>query len=500
MDLDNSVGAASGIGCTVINLTGGFYPRDLQQPGTLVRTRSGTPISITGGRFEHVSILVNSWIDRSREPRTIALREMEITALGWQHAKPLILFAGEGNRTRLLVENSVFIGFPEPHAPQPFRISLDKSSAQVKFVGCHFQCFSHFDQIYDPSGGARIEIIDCLLGGIPTATLDKAGALLPYSKAIGSQVSACFAGRGRLENLLLHSDFGIRSSDTKDVGASLPWVHTGRKPHFELASILAPRRGTAAKRHSVLVRIGAQSGIYQDIDLGEEPQLGEHVIAYRCLLGSMGNSRDVSVRSVVAFRLEDSIVSDIVYDSVRIVAQSSPNKGPLLIELKRATATPVRRARIAIENEGSTSIDLVFCAQQLVCSAEEIAFVETADMPVRGMENWDVAVRNFNVADRLAIPYKFDQYGSEASLDELQSDIYISQTDEHLTYRAAGRWWKVPREIVGMQQPMSGSYKAGDFVRCGHPTLVDDRILFGWYRLTDGALHESGVDWRPVLI
>ncbi len=52
--------------------------------------------------------------------------------------------------------------------------------------------------------------------------------------------------------------------------------------------------------------------------------------------------------------------------------------------------------------------------------------------------------------------------------------------------------------FVSSSMPTSGFYLAGQYVRSSAYSIVNDKVLLGWARLTTGTNHVHGVDWAPL--
>jgi len=305
---------------------------------------------------------------------------------------------------------------------------------------------------------------------------------------------------GRPENLLVKPQ--IATSSGKSIVPDAPWKITGSGSAIGASDWTAGSdRPKSSSPFAKKVAIPPATSLYQDIAAlnlssgGNYGYDGQHatLVSYQSLVTCLGPASG-------RVELVDS-VSGQIYDQY-VFARGGPQRHTQLITLSAAInrTGAVSFPRLTIANTSQSETLTFEFAWQFVSSQPNPAFADSTGGAASYAGEWGAVVESFLAFSRVALPHKSDAFGATAAnpLNDLASNIYLSATDERLTYHADRRWWKIPRSRPGTAPPTSGAWAQGDKIENSQPTELGDAggkyVIVGWICVAAG----SPGTWLPM--
>jgi pectate lyase-like protein len=303
---------------------------------------------------------------------------------------------------------------------------------------------------------------------------------------------------GRPVNLLAKSNFTDRNG--RGVSADAPWCHFGATHAINAFDWnQSPLGSKSSSPWAKLIELPPKSGIFQDITAIDMSSTATtyhirgadfHVIAYQAMVGRLAGNTNIR------FALSDS-VDGRIYDVFQYANNRGGNEFGRLVTLLAYVARKASSSyvRLSIEN-ASVNWATIEINWQLAANDANPAFVGASGSPSVFAADWGMSTESGRFWHRLALPYKPDAFGCEASrpLDDLYSDIYLSRSTERIQSFANGRWWSAPRMTSVMSEPSSGYWAHGDIAFNAAP---DPGSSLGWIQVTPGKFGAHAV-WLPA--
>ena len=301
-----------------------------------------------------------------------------------------------------------------------------------------------------------------------------------------------WVGSGRPENLL------VRPQITLSHGESLrpdpPWKIAGSGTTIAASDWQGGAgRPRSASPFSKNIVIPGATSIYQDIvslDLSSPGTYGfdgatATLVTYQALITYLGQGAG-------RIAIVDSITGQ-VYDQYGF-SRGGPQRGTQLVTLSAVIGQKPTKSypRLVIGAIGAEPLTFEF-AWQFVAAKPNATFADSTDRAATYGGEWGAVVESVLAFDRVALPHKSDRFGAASAfpLNDLGSDIYLSATDEKLTYYADGRWWKISRSTPGTAAPTQGAWARGDKVENAEPAELGDAgaryVILGWICVSGGT-------------
>lgn len=384
-----------------------------------------------------------------------------------------------------------------------------ESYAYIIFSACNFQGFARVPSIVcdfnDSFSQVRFE--DCK-ATIPINEPEQSVRPLPFERTTHHIVGAIGRRKTFSENGWIHSGRAINLLVTpqftnlngRSLQAEPPWQHYGESARFDAFDWNAEEQHVRTPSPwAKLVVLGPYSGISQDItavDLSAESGgflfrgARLHVICYQAMI------MRVEGGAGVRFSLVHSQDGNMFDDAQFTMTADGPSVARLVTLVATVTRQPESAyVRLKIENTSSHSTAIEF-AWQMVIDGYDGAFVGSDFAPAAHSGDWGLSSDSGRFWSRLALPYKADAFGSASarSPDDLRSDIYLSKSNERLTFAANGSWWTVPRSVTSHSVPLAGRWAQGDLIYNSRPKPGG---MLGWVQVTEGQ-YVADIGWTPT--
>jgi hypothetical protein len=446
---------------------------------TLVKNgNSNSCLNFLGGRIEHLTQLYEFLEGTTNLHVTANFTGLQVTVdcdpVDANLSKPA--FVNISMTPDILTVDSC--SFEAMTGREAINVQVLNCSAYVLFKRCHFHAFPRPPYITAIQSDAlgQVSFEDCKTT-FPVPGTDSYRQVPLDRKhhhvvgAVGRRKAFSENGwvhSGRPTNLLLKPQF--TDGNGAGIHADAPWAHYGKIHTFDAYDWngVGPSAGNSSP-WAKLVHIQPGSGLYQDISSIDFTSVKEsyfinnvrfQAVAYQAMVTRINNGASLK------FTLTDQ-PEKTIYDEILITGNFSDASYTRLVTLVGAIAqqkSPIV-LRFKIENVSPAPVEIEF-AWQLLANSYDPAFAASDAAPARFAEEWGLSAENARLWSRLALPHKTDNFGSAASnpLNDLGSDIYLSQTDERVTFYANGKWWKAPRTTYAAAAPSSGSWGLGDVV------------------------------------
>ncbi|MGE5538438.1 MAG: glycosyl hydrolase family 28-related protein [Gemmatimonas sp.] len=467
---------------------------------------SDSCLNFLGGRIEHLTRLYECVAGSTNLHVTASITGMQIgvDAMGAETADAASAFMTvSGAPDVLAIDSCSFFGDTGREA-----IDIANDAGSLLFRGCYFSDFRRMPRVLSTFDSRRAETVfdECRAtvpfsngpgkrpGNRPFAfeRRQRDGVSPPGRRETFSQNAWVQSGRPR--NLLACPHFTGRNG--AGIAADPPWVHFGESRSF--AAFDANQNGPRAENPSPwakLVELQPRSGVFQDIaavDLSAQGAgfdfngVGFQQVVYEAMLTRIAG------RGAIAFSLVDSD-DGTAYDEV-VLTTTSDRRYPRLVSLAATVARKPRpsHVRLRIENRSAQAISLEF-AWQSAADEDDPAFAPNAGGTAH--TRWGLSAESGRFWSRLSLPYKPDTFGSamDNPPGDAQSDMYLSETTERLTYSANGRWWSGPRCTSAAAVPTFGRWARGDIVYNAEPASGGS---LGWVQTTPGDIATDEM-WKP---
>jgi hypothetical protein len=402
-----------------------------------------------------------------------------------------------GNTDAAVIESCRFFG---DNRAVTFPIKWD-SWSDLRFHGCIFEFWSGPPYIVSSLYNERASLTfnDCRVATISPERLYRPNAFDRHMDidqvTIGKRrvySENAWVASGRPENLLVRPQ--VTTARGGAVVPDAPWKMAGAGSTIaasDWGSPIGRPKSSSPFAKNIVIPKGAS--LYQDIsglNLSSSGNYGYDgayttLVSYQALVTYLG---------VGAGRIAivDS-VSEQVYDQY-VFARGGPQRATQLITLsavierKKTPSFP----RLVISSTGAEPLTYEF-AWQMVSGLPNPTFADSSERARSYSGEWGAVVENFLAFSRVALPHKPDDFGATAPfpLSDLASDIYLSATDEKLTYFANGRWWKTPRSMTGTAPPVGDIWAKGDKIENTAPEELGERgtryIVIGWICVAAGS-------------
>jgi hypothetical protein len=276
---------------------------------------------------------------------------------------------------------------------------------------------------------------------------------------------------GPPENLIQYPHFNAAA-------AIAPWVATGNFSVYQsTGGNVYPFSSSPSARY---LRMPISMAVYQDVKAIAGANQYLYFIAALEVLS-------VNTTDRVVFSLENSTTGE-VYD-VAYLGMASNGSTPCHLRTIRLSGRSSQNGgsfRLKWSAPSTNSGDVSIALGWQLCSTDPNA---TYVLPPAGStstfkHDWATA-DSFRANGRLALPHKDDAFGSTYSggLQDLESDIYLSNIDESLHYYANAEWHHVPQSRIS--STAVGNVGAGEddlqttvipaktFTATGHTVKID---------------------------
>lgn len=496
LDLDDSF--TTGIGMSVFGVNGSFFGGDNTSVNTIIRSRSSTPITWTGGRFEQVTRLIDSY--GVGGPIVVNAMQVTIPQGPTETDHLFVLVDGNENTAKVSVNDCAFDG---AGGKSTLVVKFTLMSGRVFFNQCSFGGIRNLVPWGSCSRG-MFELRNCTLEGRPYGTgTTRQGrhdlvVQLPYNEGQVVTSRNALQPSGKFMNKLRESGFGLTAaspSNNSNYVAAAPWVHTGTTANFPQMARWPYIGVPSSSPNARFFKIGPTSGIYQtlsDITLADEVTLQYQAELFLNYAGGT-----TGPTSYIRFALVNDADPTQVYDEQRITPPPGTGvMGTYLIDLRRTFTNGSGNPRFVIENLTDAVINVSMLWQRVSDSHMQTIFTPTTTAAVTSTRRWSAGTESLRLEHRFQPPLKNDEFGKTNALDDLRAgDLYHSINSDRRQYYAAARWWSEPRLDTGAAQPTTGSYTIGDFVFNTAPSIASGKVLIGWSRLTTGSGHVLNTDW-----
>jgi hypothetical protein len=310
---------------------------------------------------------------------------------------------------------------------------------------------------YAGDGSAGVLVADAYLydyNAMAPLALDKRA--VDYGNSVASRrpySTSALVQSGPARNLLVCPQIRAAQGGANAVLPDRPWtmLRGGTLITVRDHAGAGDGRGSiSTSRFARLVGIPPRDGIAQtlDLDLSADPGFvsgSEDVwlLAYQIYVYSLQHGAP-------RFAIEDS--TGRVWDE-RLFSGSGEKSGPQLITLLAMIPRQPspRHPVVKIENVDPTAVAFIDLAWQMVTDGTDTSFADSTAGPATHTSPWDAVMFDAKVFSRLALPHKSDYYGmaSQAPIDDLTADVYVSSDDNRLTFFAGGAWRKAIADIAG---------------------------------------------------
>lgn len=498
--LDLSSGGG-GLNVSDFNATGKRHKDGGVSDTTLVKNgHSSSCLNFLGGRIENLTQLYQSNAGTTALHVTGQFNGLQLTLDTSGSVKSFIDIAYRPDI--LTIASCSFQGIS---GKETLEVRTKESWAYILFKECFFDFLSRPPSVISDIGDIGNQV--CFENCKAVATIDQPRHRrpFPFDKSYQNEIGALgrrkafsengWVHSGRPTNLLSRPHFTDRNG--KNISADAPWAHFGATQSFSaLDWNHALRRSRSSSPWAKIIELPPKSGIFQDIkkiDLASNNTnyhlsgADFHVVVYQAMISQVAGNTNLR------FVLTDS--SDgRVFDVFELTDNRGVSKSTRLVTLVAYVARKLTSSyvRFSLENTGAISATIEF-SWQLVAHDQNPAFV--GDTPAEFETEWGVSAESGRFWHRLALPYKKDEFGSDAirQLDGLFSDVYLSQSTERVHTFANGRWWSEPRMSATPTEPSVGYWAHGDIAMNSAP---DPGAPLGWIQVTPGKF-VAKTPWTP---
>lgn len=480
-----------GIGLSMHNINGGFYPADPAAKSVLVKYRGTSTVTWVGGRIEGITQLVDTSKGSAVNAAAVSFKGVEGTIFAGAGDINFMSIDGNENATLVTVEECNFQ--VSGGTKRNLVIYAPFARGRVTFRKTIFQDVLNIIPHVGSNYAVQIDYDRCLIDGQPAGATG--GNMMELTGAHGLDPMLAqrygsdniMAGSGLRQNLLLECSFGFGPATAVQPAVwtpPAPWVVTGNGGQVKDA--FRWNNGNAEQPWESAHGFVMIAGQKVEQSLPHITLSNGKLLRYRALMHVVALTSPNGFSEATPFRI--ALVNDadptIAYAELRLTP-TGQSTTPRAVELARFFSTAQGAPRLVFENKHDGDVRVTIFWQLVSDRRGPVAFAPTTTAAVLGSKDWALVPQNMAVLQRFQLPYKHDTYGVNGSLTEVQEgESYHSQNDGRRVTFAQGKWKREPVCDSKTGAPSSGTYALGEITFQSNPVTAGKA---GWICVSAGS-------------